>query len=339
MQYVPALLNAGIEIEVAPFFDDTYLENLYSGGRAYFMAAGYFSARINKLLAARNLDLLWVEKEAIQWVPWFFERALLPKRVPVVSDYDDAAFHRYDLHERVIVRRLLGKKIDKVMKYSSAVMAGNRYLADRALCAGAKQVKIVPTVVDIDLYSIKRQTLDHGRPRIGWIGSPSTWAEYGAPLMPLVMLVASKHNAVVRVVGAGPKALVSGEALEALPWSEQSEVALIQGMDIGLMPLDDSPWARGKCGYKLIQYMACGLPVIASPVGVNSEIVEHGVNGFLASTQAEWREALDRLLGDAALRHRMGTEGRRKVELCYSLQSWAPRVAQLLIDTARKHPT
>jgi hypothetical protein len=105
-------------------------------------------------------------------------------------------------------------------------------------------------------------------------------------------------------------------------------------MDIGIMPLTDTPWARGKCGYKLIQYMACGLPVVASPVGVNADIVEHGVNGFLASTETEWRSALGTLLSDANLRHRMGMAGRQKIERDYSLQVWAPKVAGMLHDAA-----
>lgn len=100
------------------------------------------------------------------------------------------------------------------------------------------------------------------------------------------------------------------------------------------MPLPDTSWARGKCGYKLIQYMACGLPVVASPVGVNREIVEHGVNGFLAKSDEEWRAAIETLLSDAELRHRMGASGRRKVEEEYSLQVWGPRVVQMLQDIA-----
>jgi glycosyltransferase involved in cell wall biosynthesis len=105
-------------------------------------------------------------------------------------------------------------------------------------------------------------------------------------------------------------------------------------MDFGVMPLTDMPWARGKCGYKLIQYMACGLPVVASPVGVNTQIVEHGINGFLASTEVEWHDAITTLLNDEALRRGMGAEGRRKVERHYSLQVWEPRVAALLRDVA-----
>ena len=118
--------------------------------------------------------------------------------------------------------------------------------------------------------------------------------------------------------------------LEVIAWSEDTEVDTIQSMDIGVMPLPDTPWARGKCGYKLIQYMACSLPVIASPVGVNKEIVEHGINGFLAETHDEWVKALNTLLGDADLRQRMGAAGRAKVEREYSLQVYGPKVANLL---------
>ena len=119
--------------------------------------------------------------------------------------------------------------------------------------------------------------------------------------------------------------------LEVIAWSEDTEVDAIQSMDIGVMPLPDTPWARGKCGYKLIQYMACGLPVVASPVGVNKEILEHGVNGFLAESDAEWRTAIEALISDPDLRRRMGAAGRKKVENEYSLQVWGPRVANLFL--------
>jgi hypothetical protein len=127
----------------------------------------------------------------------------------------------------------------------------------------------------------------------------------------------------------------SGIAIRCRPDAyEETEVSAIQSMDIGVMPLTDTPWARGKCGYKLIQYMACGLPVIASPVGVNKDIVEHGVNGFLAETDKEWCSAIETLLSDSELRRRMGAAGRKKVEESYSLQVWGPRVAQMLRGVA-----
>lgn len=333
LQYIPALAAAGFEVEVAPFFDDAYLQRLYAGDRARMVTGAYYTARLRRLLSKDKPDLVWIEKEVFPWLPWPLERAILARDLPLVSDYDDALFHRYDLHRSAVVRSLLGRKIDGVMRASNLVMAGNQYLADRAEASGSRHVEIVPTVVDIDAYSTERRPPADGRPRVGWIGSPSTWADYGAPMLPLLASVAARHGAMVRAVGAGHKA-ASDQALEFLPWSEDTEVSLIQSMDLGIMPLDDSPWARGKCGYKLIQYMACGVPVVASPVGVNSEIVEDGVNGFLAETEADWVRAIDTLLGDAGLRHRMGAAGRRKVERNYSLQIYGPKVAAMLLDAA-----
>ena len=329
LQYLPALTAAGFEVEVAPFFDDGYLQGLYAGDRARMATAGYFMGRMRRLFSKEKPDLVWIEKEVFPWLPWPLECAMLPHNVPFVSDYDDALFHRYDLHRRSVVRSLLGRKIDGVMSASNLVMAGNQYLADRAKAAGAQQVEIVPTVVDVDAYSTDWCPPDDGRPRIGWIGSPSTWADYCVPVLPLLTSVAARHGAMIRAVGAGDTA-VPDQILEILPWSEDTEVSLIQSMDIGIMPLDHSPWSRGKCGYKLIQYMACGVPVVASPVGVNCEIIEHGVNGFLAETEADWVTALETLLDDPELRRRMGAAGRQKVETDYSLNVWAPIVVSKL---------
>ncbi|SFF42678.1 Glycosyltransferase involved in cell wall bisynthesis [Fontimonas thermophila] len=333
LQYLPILRAQGIEVIEAPFFDECYLHRLYAGSPAYGSVIRAFCRRFSRLLTDSGADLIWLEKEALPWLPWWFERRLLPRHVPIVSDYDDAVFHRYDLHRSRFVRWLLGSKIGAVMAASRLVMAGNRYLADHAIRAGARQVETVPTVVDLEHYRFKRIADDEGQLRIGWIGTPGTWRDYMTPMMPLLIEVAGAHGARLRVVGAGPAA-EAHPLLELRPWSEATEVSDIQQMDIGIMPLDDSPWSRGKCGYKLIQYMACGLPVVASPVGVNCEIVEHGVNGFLARTEAEWREALSTLLRDADLRRRMGQAGRKKVETHYSLQVWGPRVAQLLRNAA-----
>ena len=278
-------------------------------------------------------DAIWLEKEALPWVPAGLEKGLWPKDVPVISDYDDAVFHRYDLHRLGAVRRCLGRKIDHVMTRSDLVMAGNAYLAERAEKARARRVEIVPTVVDTDVYTMAKPNIDRDGPFMGWIGTPSTWTEYMEPMIELLASVAAETGARLRAVGAAKSA--AHPILDTLPWSEKSEVALIQSMDIGLMPLTDTPWARGKCGYKLIQYMACGLPVVASPVGVNTEIVDQGVNGFLASTETEWREALVTLLRDPDLRAQMGSAGRAKIEAEYSLQTWGPKVAKMLKETAR----
>ena len=333
MQYGDALRLQGIEDSLAPFLDQSYLKRLYSGKSTLGSVLVAYARRIFQLRLARQADLLWVEKEALPWLPWGIERALLPSAVPLVVDYDDAVFHRYDLHRSAAVRRLLGRKLDRLMASASLVTAGNRYLADRATASGAQQVEIVPTVVNMTSYTRRPEPFSEKAVTIGWIGSPSTWTEYMVPMMPLLTLTAEAAGARIAAVGAG-RAATAHPLLDNLPWTEESEVSRIHAMDIGIMPLTDTPWARGKCGYKLIQYMACGLPVIASPVGVNAEIVENGVNGFLASSDAEWAEALQTLLCDPALRARMGEAGRLKVERDYSLQVWGPRVAQMLRDVA-----
>lgn len=333
MQYLPALAEAGIEATVAPFSDDQYLERLYSRRSVASQAASSYMRRLWSLATSQRPDAIWLQKELLPWLPWATERLVLPRGVPVVTDYDDAVFHRYDLHRRPLVRRFLGTKIDHAMAASALVMAGNPYLAQRASKAGAGRVDIVPTVVDVAAYGEARLPAADGRLRIGWIGTPGTWALYGVPMLPMLLGLARDHDAVIRNVGGG--SAISDAHLETLPWSEESESQMIQGMDIGLMPLDDSPWSRGKCGYKIIQYMACGLPVVASPVGVNVDIVEEGVTGFLASSETEWRQAIELLLADPSLRRRMGAAGRRRVEDRYSLQVWGPKVASLLRGVVR----
>jgi glycosyltransferase involved in cell wall biosynthesis len=316
-------------VESFPFFNEEYLGALYSGGRIGRSIIGHFCERLAVLRRQPAPDLIWLEYEAMPWLPFAVERLLMPSGVPIVSDYDDAVFHRYDLHHRPEVRWLLARKIDRVMAASRFVMVGNAYLAKRARDAGSQVVEIVPTVVDTQRYLVAQRSPSTTGDRIGWIGTPSTWVAYMEPILPLLTSAALAHGARLAVVGAG-KAAADHPLLENLPWSEETEVARIQQMDVGIMPLTDTPWSRGKCGYKLIQYMACGLPVVASPVGVNAQIVEHGVNGFLASTEDEWRAALAVLLSDPGLRQRMGAEGRRKVEREYSLAVWGPKVAAML---------
>lgn len=335
LQFEPYLRAAGLVSERRPFFDDAYLSQLYAGGPTRARTVAAFGRRFRQLMTARSAQLLWIEKEALPWSSWLIERAVLPGNIPVVADYDDAIFHQYDLHRSGFVRALLARKIDSVMASSALVTAGNAYLAARATAAGAPRVEIIPTVVDVEVYALARKPRHTTSPTIGWIGTPSTWREYMDPLRPMLTEVASGAAGSLLVVGAG-KAALPHPLVNVQPWSEDTEVQCIQDMDIGIMPLTDTPWARGKCGYKLIQYMACGLPVVASPVGVNCEIVQHGVNGFLASSEREWREALTALLGDSELRRRMGAEGRRTVEDRFSLQVWGPRVASLLRHVAEQ---
>ncbi|MGJ0392711.1 MAG: glycosyltransferase family 4 protein [Methylocystis sp.] len=334
-QYQPYLAAAGCDVELWPLLSDEYLSGIYSGnGRDPRHILSGYADRAKRIFSSENVDLLWVHCEVFPYLPSIFESLIqLPKK-PIVFDYDDAVFHNYDLHRNSIVRMLLGGKLKSVLSAAEIAFCGNKYLENyaRKYC---RATEIVPTVLNTETFSPGRSSSNRAHAQIGWIGTPSTWAEYMAPMMPILASVSKAEGARIAAVGAG-KAAPPHPLLDNLPWSEETEVARIQDMDIGIMPLTDAPWARGKCGYKLIQYMACGLPVIASPVGVNAEIVEHGVNGFLATTEAEWREALVTLLGNQELRRRMGAEGRRKVETQYSLQAWGPRVAGMLKEVVER---
>jgi glycosyltransferase involved in cell wall biosynthesis len=171
--------------------------------------------------------------------------------------------------------------------------------------------------------------------RVGWIGSPSTAHYLGLVREPLRRLARERA---LRLVVIGARDIPSTDVpLEIHEWSAETEGPLLGGVHIGIMPLADGPWERGKCGYKLIQYMACGKPVIASPVGVNDEIVTPEV-GLLASSDAQWLAALRQLSTDAALRNRLGFAGRALVERKYSLQVRGPQLAAWLARAAGLGP-
>jgi glycosyltransferase involved in cell wall biosynthesis len=248
-------------------------------------------------------------------------------------DYDDAIFHQYDLHPNPLVRTMLQKKIDTVMRHAALVIVGNDYLAERASEAGARWVEILPTVIDIERYTISGKRQNNGF-NIGWIGTPMT-AKYLYRIKDALVRICLEEKAQLLLVGL-EKIDIEGVPVKTFQWSEEKEVELIQMFDVGIMPLPDNPWERGKCGYKLIQYMACSLPVIASPVGANRKIVDDGINGYLASTETEWLESFHRLQQDKRLRTEMGKAGRAKVESKYCLQVTAPRLAELLDKVASK---
>jgi len=324
-QYIPALRALDLELEVSPLLRDEYVERLYEKQATNWseLLMDYLT-RIIQLFRIRSYDLIWIEKELFPNLPAWFERMLGRMEIPYVVDYDDAVFHNYDSSQQLF-KRYLGGKIDEVMRNASLVTCGNSYLAGRAHTAGAQRVEILPTVIDLERYSV---TVPESCDLlvVGWIGSPSTVKYLDVVAEPLKEL-AKECRLQVRVIGA--QFASTGLDVVCVPWSETTEVNEIQKFDIGVMPLVDSPWERGKCGYKLIQYMACGLPVVASPVGVNQEIVENGVNGYLAKTSDDWLKAF-RLLGtDAAFRRDMGARGRFAVEQKYCLQVAAPHVVKL----------
>jgi glycosyltransferase involved in cell wall biosynthesis len=330
LQYVPYFKAQGVNVSVVPLFSDAYVRALYEGGSRWREVVAGYIRRIGALLHVRRFDVVIVEKELFPFLPAFAERLLRVSGVPYVVDYDDALFHRYDLHSSKLVRGVLGRKIDAVMRHAAVVVAGNDYLAERARQAGARRVELIPTVVDTHRYQ-PRQAPPNETPVIGWIGTPNT-SRYLQPLLPVFEALQARMPVRVLAVGARPEDF-AGTPVETLPWSEETEVESIQQFDIGIMPLADSPWERGKCGYKLIQCMACGVPVVASPVGVNTVIVNPGKNGLLARDD-EWDEHLTTLLQDPELRRSFGAEGRKDVENWYSLEVQAPRLLNAIREAA-----
>lgn len=327
-QYLPYLEERGFEITTFSFFPDTHQEELYAGrSHPWSSVIKAYVLRLWRLLRAAAFDVVWIEYELFPWLPALAERILTRLGIPYVVDYDDPIFHRYDLHINPLVRRLLGKKVDVIMRRAHTVIVGNDYLGERARLAGARRIESLPTVVDVDRYRTSSTRKDDLF-TIGWIGSGST-VKYLSLIAPVLADFCQSDRARVVVVGARDVAL-RGVPVETKPWSEGTEVDDILTFDVGIMPLPDEPWERGKCGYKLIQYMASARPVIASPVGANSQIVESGVNGFLAKTDEEWTAALHTLSKGPELRRRFGEAGRRKVEAEYCTRVTAPRLAAIL---------
>ncbi len=327
--YGALLADHGIHVTPAPFFDDEYLQRLYAGERCRrFQVAGYYLQRVRALVNTSKYDVVWLEKEALPWLPAFAESSLLA-RTPYVVDFDDAWFHRYDRHRSALVRLGLKTKFPAIVRRAAAVVAGSPYLAEWAAARGAHRIVRIPTTVDLARYRTKQAGVGNGFV-IGWMGSPSS-ARYLDIVRDALREVAAAPGTSVRLVGSGAAADLDATVL---PWREASEAEDLLGFDIGIMPLTRDEWSEGKCAYKLIQYMAAGLPVVASPVGMNREVVQHGVNGFLAETSEEWVTALRRLREDPALRARMGAAGRKAAEAEYSLAGTAPLLAETLREAA-----
>lgn len=338
LQYLPAMEAAGFSVAVRPLFDDGYVRDLYSGRRHPLRVLMAYVRRIADLLASARFDAVWTEKELLPWVPAMLELGLLPKRARLVVDIDDAVFHRYDAHRAGLVRHLLGRKIDAVLARADLVLAGNDYLANRARAAGSRQIEWLPTVVDLRRYpDPPPKPARNGPVRVGWIGSPST-AGYLAALSSALLPLRAEGLIECIAIGANPEQ-VRGGPFTAVPWHEDTEVEHLQTLDIGIMPLPEAPWEHGKCGYKLIQYMASSVPVVASPVGVNTSIVKHGRNGYLADSPSGWVAALRELIASPDLRARMGVAGREQVRSTYNLQVQSSRLIAMLegVVEARGH--
>lgn len=323
MQYLPALCAAGFEVTLRPFLANAYLTALYSGQPRLRTAL----ASYRHILALRHdihsHDLIWIEKELLPWVPYWFEGGLLRNK-PYILDFDDAWALRYTSAHSRLTRLLLRHKFSHLLRHAALTVVANKNLHEWAKSEGAEAILQLPTVVDTNRYPL--QPAPCGPFTIGWIGTPLTATYLEAIAAPLRQL-AQEAPLKLRVIGA-PDFSLPGVEVEALPWSEASESHLLAHCHVGIMPLPESGWAQGKSGYKLIQYMALAKATVGSAIGANNQIIRHGETGFLATTDAEWLTCLRAVRDNPDLAQRLGQAGRQRVVTHYSLEATAPLLVQ-----------
>jgi len=341
-QFLPSLSAAGHECTVAPFATPELFGLLTSPGRLPRKVSETFRCslrRLRRILAAAAYDLVVIHREAFPFFAPAVEKLLLSRArrggsTKVVFSFDDAIYagHRdtSTLNHPWLYRWKHGRGYNHVVRDCDHVIVGNRVLAEYAAPLN-RAVTIIPTVVDCAKYRASETCLDIRQPAtIGWMGSQTT-APYLRLVEPALRRIARVHgeNVQFSFVGCPQYKPDFGRSVSS-PFRLQTEISDLHRFDIGLMPLPDDPWTRGKCAFKAIQYMASGVATVASPVGITSEVVHHGVNGFLASSEPEWFDALDRLVRDHRLRLQLASEARRTIEASYSLQTWAPRMLSLI---------
>ena len=321
-QFEEILSNSGWEVRFYPFSDDSFLRSRYQGKKAWARVGASYWRRILDLREMVPAELVWVEKEFIPWAPSWIERALIPYRRKVVYDFDDAVHEQFRENPHAPVRAALGNKIPLTVSKSSRVLAGNSTLQDYFSSQLGVDSILIPSTIDTKrLFPAEETPIDETRPFVfGWIGTPVTYETYVEPLLSMFELVAARLEAEFWVIGV-PKPSENFQRVKFFPWSAEKEALMLRGIDVGIMPLKDDAWSRGKCGYKLLQYMAVGKAVVASPVGANKEIVSHGVTGYLVQDESDWVRYLSLLAGDRNLSAAMGKRGSEKVASSYSLET------------------
>jgi len=340
-QYIPYLREHGFDVTVSPFYSREYFGFVYRPGNYLRKAAGFIGLtlrRLNELSSIRDYDLVLLYREAIPIGPPFIERRIAQMGVPIVYDFDDAIFLPAVSEANRAVSFLKNPaRVSQILKSSDQVTVGNEFLAAYARKFNP-HVTVIPTAVDTDRFVPRADTPSTDRRLVvGWVGSPTTF-QYLESLKDVLAEVSKRHPFTLKVSGAGRAVNFPGVDVQVVPWSMADEVSLFNTCDIGVYPLTDDDWSRGKCGFKAIQCMACGVPVVAAAVGVNREIINHGVNSMLASTPQEWIEHLSRLLTDAALRRSMAIAGRATIEARYSLKVTAPQLAGVLRAALASQP-
>lgn len=330
-QWRPYLASSGIEVTFFPFASDEFAQLLYEPGRYARKALEMIRAlrkRAADVWKASGYDVVFVHREACLIGPAWTERLAKFRQPAFIYDFDDAVYLRYvSPTNRHLSYLKFPSKTKTLCRIATAVIAGNAHLGEFARRYN-EMVYVVPSTVPLSSYRPRPVAPRGARPVIGWTGSHSS-VQYLRLVFPALQELRRRRDFRLLVVGV-EGIEVPGVDVECRAWQAATEVEDLWDMDIGIMPLPPEPWAQGKCGMKALQYMGVGVPPVVSPIGVNAEIVENGVQGLHATTTAEWVASLDRLLAEPELRHEMGVRARRRVEARYSAEVQAPRVAAII---------
>lgn len=337
-QWAPYLAEDGIDLEFEPFANEALASALYSSDapiRKVLEVLRCTARRFASLRKARAVDLVVVHREGLPLGPAAYERLtrILGRRY--VFDFDDAVWlPNVSESNRLFAALKLPGKTRTSCSLASAVIAGNPYLAEYA-SRYCPSVEVIPTTVPLRSYQPGRPR-EPEIPTVGWSGSHSS-ATYLREIREALASLRRRVPYRLLVIGASGVE-VPGVEVECRPWRSETEVADLRAIDIGIMPLRDDEWARGKCALKAIQYMALAIPTVVSPVGANREVVQHDANGLHAEGLGGWVGALERLIREPSTRSRLGQAGRRTVEERYSAEVQAPRVARILREAAGAAP-
>lgn len=331
-QYVDFLRENGVTLEFSYLLEPNDDKIFYAPGNFFkklSIVLRSWKKRKQDVRRATNFDAVLIIRESIFIGPAIFEKRLKKRGVKIIYDFDDAIW-KLDVSKS---NRWFGflkfpAKTASIIRLADVVMAGNQYLADFASRYN-KNVHIVPTTVDTDQFS-PAENHTQGPVVIGWSGSLTTIKHFDLAL-PVLRKIREKYRQGVRFKVIGHHAFRNEELdITGIAWTKTSEVPELREIHIGIMPLPDDEWAKGKCGLKGLVYMSLGIPTVMSPVGVNSEIIRHGQNGFLPKTEEEWLEVLSQLIENPALRQSIGVAGRKTAVERYSVLSQREHYLKIL---------
>jgi glycosyltransferase involved in cell wall biosynthesis len=338
--YKKCFEKKGINMTIKPFFSKSYFTSRNKIEKLFIVLKSYiyrFLILINLLIFKRKYKLILIEYELFPYFPAIFEYLLKKRGIKYIVDYDDAIFHKYDISNNKIINFLLEDKIAKVIQNASYVIACNQYLENYIKKYNTNILRL-PTVVLLDKYIQQMENFNKDKNSfvIGWIGSKTT-SIYILEILPSIKKIITKYpNIEFNLIGFDKNLLLTQEIkshnINIIPWREENEIENILNFDIGIMPLHNDPWSRGKCGFKLIQYMSCKKPVIASPVGINCSLVENNKNGFLVENLDEWFNAFEKLCLDKNLRVKMAENNFKKVVKSFNYNRNCQEYISLIIN-------